>query len=113
VSRIQKSEILFETKDVTGNTVRTSTSYWEKILQLKHAELTTSTKEVISTLQNPEEVRESIQDSHILLFYRRWDNLYLVIVVKYIQTMGFIVTMYKTSKVKRKGTIVWQQKKTT
>lgn len=112
MSNIQETDNLFKIKDVLGNMVRTTNLYWKKILQIKHAELTTSRKEVILTLQKPEEVRMSILDSHILLFYRKWNNQYLVIVVKYIQTNGFIVTMYKTSKVKRKGTIVWQQKKT-
>lgn len=110
MSNIEKLDLLLEIKDILGNDIRTTKTYWKKITEIKHGERETSIDEVINTIKKPEEVRRSIQDSNILLFYRKWGDLYLVIVIKYIYDQGFIVTMYKISKVRRKGEIVWQQK---
>lgn len=106
----KSQEILFEVKDAFGVHVRTTKNYWDKILRDKHTELKTTKYEVMETIHAPNEVFQSIQDPYIKLFYKRFKNLYLVIVVKYIDSQGFVVTAYKTSKVKRKGKLLWQNK---
>jgi hypothetical protein len=107
MSNIQKSDLLFEVKDVFGKHVRTTRSYWNKIFFVKHKEVKISSAEVIKVLENPDEVRRSVQDPYIYLYYKNVDKKYLVVVVKYLNNHGFIVTIYQTSKVKRKGEKVW------
>lgn len=104
---IEKLEIIFDVKDIFGKNVRTTKSYWEKIFLIKHKELNVSQNTVIKLLQNPDEVRRSVQDPFILLFYKQIKKNFLVVVVKYLNGDGFIVTVYKTSKFKRKGERLW------
>ena len=67
---IVKQDILFEVRDVFGKKVRTSKSYWDKIFLLKHKEVKTSKKEVVNAIIKPDEVRKSLQDPYICLFYK-------------------------------------------
>ncbi|OQY68259.1 hypothetical protein B6D29_01045 [Microgenomates bacterium UTCPR1] len=104
---IELTNILFEAKDIFGKNIRTTKDYWNKIFLIKHKELKVSQSEVIKLLQNPDEVRKSVQDPFIYLFYKNLDKKYLVVVVKYLNNHGFVVTIYKTSKLKRKGEKIW------
>lgn len=106
---IEKTNILFEVKDVFGKLVRTSKVYWNKIFLIKHKELSINIDQVIKTMKNPDEVRLSIQDKYIFLFYKKHKENYLVVVVKYLNNHGFVVTIYKTSKTKRKGEKIWPE----
>lgn len=104
---IQKSDLLFEVKDIFGKHIRTTKAYWGKIFLIKHKELEVSQAEVMDLLQNPDEVRKSVQDPFICLYYKNLDKKYLVVVVKYLNSHGFVITIYKTSKLKRKGEKIW------
>ena len=107
MKEIIKQEILFEVIDVFGKKVRTSKSYWDKIFLLKHKEVKTTQIEVKTSVNNPDEVRRSLQDPFISLFYKKIKKHFLVVVVKYLNNHGFIVTVYQTSKLKKKGKILW------
>ncbi len=107
MNRLIKSKIFFEAKDIFGKSVRTTIDYWKKIFLIKHKELKVSQSEVIKVIQNPNEVRKSVQDSFIYLFYKKLEEKYLVVVVKYLNHHGFIVTIYQTTKLKRKGEKIW------
>lgn len=74
MSDIQKSDLLFEVKDIFGKHIRTTRVYWSKIFLIKHKELEVSQAEVIRLLQNPDEVRKSVQDSFICLYYKNLDK---------------------------------------
>lgn len=106
--------LLFAVDDVFGKKIRITKRYWEQIKSDKHRELGFGYTDAVDTLKNPEEVRLSIKDEYIRLFFKRYGNTTLIVVVKYLNGDGFVVTVYQTSKVKRKGEIVWskQQKKT-
>lgn len=101
------ADILFQTHDVFGKQVRITKQYWQKIIEVKHQELTVSIEEVVTTVSAPDSVYRSVQDSHIKLFYRGINHHTLVIVVKYLPNIAFVVTAYETSKVKRKGERLW------
>ena len=107
MSDIQKSDLLFEVKDIFGKYIRTTKTYWDKIFLIKHKELEVSQAEVIDLLQNPDEVRKSVQDPFINLYYKNLDEKSLVVVVKYLNNHGFVITIYETSKLKRKGEKIW------
>lgn len=107
VKSIIKAELLFEVADVFGKRIRITTNYWDKIKNEKHTELEFSYKEVIETLKVPNEVYLSVKDNYIRLFFRQYDNVTLVVLVKYLNGDGFVVTVYQTTKVKRKGEKLW------
>lgn len=104
---ILSADILFETQDVFGKTVRTTKGYWLKIKQEKHAELTIEYDDVIVALQHPDEVYRSIQDEYISLYYKKIMGRHLVVLVKFVDEVGFVVTCYQTTKTKRKGEQLW------
>ena len=104
---IEKTNILFEVNDVFGKSIRTTKTYWKKIFLIKHKELIIKTEKVIETIANPDEVRVSIQDKYIFLFYKKYEENHLVVVVKYFNNHGFVVTIYQTSNIKRKGEKIW------
>lgn len=74
---------------------------------IKHKELKVSEEVTIKVLKDTDEVRKSIQDPFIYLFYKRLNEKTLVVVVKYLNNHGFIITIYQTSKIKRKGERIW------
>lgn len=113
MSSITPENILFSTDDIFGVRVRTTKSYFQKIISLKHTELEVAIDEIVFTLQKPDEVWMSVQDGTIKLYHRKRDNnRTLVIVVKYLTIdEGFLVTMYETSNPHRKGKKVWPKTK--
>lgn len=104
---IKESKVIFEEKDIFGKYIRTTKDYWQKIFLIKHKELKVSKDEVIEVIKNPDEVRESIQDPFIYLFYKKINKKYLVVVIKYLNNHGFVVTIYQITKFKRKGEKIW------
>lgn len=107
VTDILLENILFEVEDVFAKKVRTTKNYWQKIKTDKHRELKFEFKDVIKTLQFPDEVYLSVRDKYIRLFFRDFDEEILVVLVKYFNDHGFVVTVYQTTKVKRKGEKLW------
>ena len=103
--------LLFAVTDVFGKKVRLTKSYWLKIKTEKHRELTFDYKEVIKTLEKPDEVYLSVSDDYIRLFFKKYRDSTLVVLVKYLNGDGFVVTVYQTSKVKRKGVKIWPYQK--
>jgi len=72
---IEIIKILFEVKDVFGKLIRTTNTYWNKIFLVKHKELNIEKKKVIETIENPDEIRVSIQDKYIFLFYKKLEKI--------------------------------------
>jgi hypothetical protein len=56
-------------------------------------------------LAEPDEVRRSLIDKSVFLYYKKFDRLYCV-VAKHLNDEGFIITAYPTDKIKE-GEIVW------
>ncbi|MEK7577565.1 MAG: hypothetical protein AAB492_03030 [Patescibacteria group bacterium] len=104
---ISRQDVLFEVSDYSGVMVRTTLGYWKKIKTEKHKELTVEYDIVMQVIQTPDEVYRSVQDEFIKLFYRKIQDKYLVVVIKYIGNTGFVVTCYETIKTKRKGEKIW------
>ena len=106
-SLLKRDITLFEITDIFGKRVRTSKEYWKKIKKDKHQELMFEKQEAVDTLVRPDEVYRSVRDEYIKLYYKKFATTTLVVVVKYLNGDGFVVTAYQTSKVKRKGKILW------
>jgi len=75
MKQIEKQDVLFEVTDVFGKKVRTSQNYWNKIFLLKHKEVRTTKEKVIEAIQKPDQVRKSLQDPYIQLFYKNIEVL--------------------------------------
>jgi len=99
--------ILFEIVDVFGKRIRTTQSYWHKIIAQKHTEFTYTSDDVITTLTHPDSVYQSVTDDTIALYRKEMKDDTMIVVAKHLNGEGFIVTVYQTTKTKVKGTQLW------
>lgn len=79
---------------------------------LEHSEMKNQINRIKETLKEPEEIRESIYDEDVWLFYRFYPKSpvtkkYMLVVVKLLNRKGFIITAFYTDKIK-KGELVWK-----
>ena len=110
--KIVKYDILFEVKDILGRKIRTTKDYWQKIKTLKHRELKYGSIEVKKTLTQPDEIRRSVTDSTILIYAQKQENYdILSVAVKVLNGDGFLVTVYQTKELKKKGELLWPKQK--
>ncbi|MBI4398656.1 MAG: DUF4258 domain-containing protein [Candidatus Omnitrophica bacterium] len=100
-------EVLFEVMTPLGFSVRTTRSYWQTITSIKHPAMLGHEIEVKNTLQYPEEIRQSKQDSSVYLFYKTWRaNRWVCAVSKKVNGNGFLITAYPTDTIKT-GEKIW------
>ena len=96
----------FEILTPLGFTVRTSASYWQRIVT-KHPDIEALEALVWETLAAPDEIRRSSQDEKVFLFYlvrqrKRW----VVAVARQLNGDGFLITADQTDAVKE-GESIW------
>lgn len=100
--------VLFEVVDIFGKRIRTTAEYWRKIKEEKHADLEYEPGDVAKALKNPDEVRRSVTDSTIMLYYKQFKpGQMLLVAAKHLNGHGFVVTVYQTTKSKKKGEKLW------
>lgn len=91
-----------------NKSIRTTEEYWQKIINIKHPSIKGHEKQVINTLANPDEIRKSIKDKDVYLYYKNSDKKYLCVIVKILNGEGFIITVYFTAKIKE-GVVIWKK----
>jgi hypothetical protein len=100
--------VKFEILTPLGFTVRTSESYWQRLIT-KHPDVEDLEELVQQALASPDEVRRSSRDEGVLLFYlvrseRRW----VVAVARRLNGDGFLITAYQTDAIKE-GESIWHR----
>ena len=96
-----KTKILFEVRTPLDFSVHVTEQYWDTITTKKHPTMTGREKQVMQTLSNPDEIRQSKKDLKVFLFYQtikqdRW----ICVVAKKLNSDGFIITCYITDSIK-------------
>ena len=99
--------MLFDVPTPLGFRVHASGSYWEMIVSVKHPVMRGRENDVEEVLRFPEEIRRSLRDPEVYLFYRsesvsRWTYA----VVKRVDGDGFVITTYPTDNIKE-GEPIW------
>lgn len=97
----------FEIVTPLGIVIRTTPSYWARIVTFKHPIIAGREDLVKKTLQYPTEIRRSLSDSMVYLYYKADPPYYLCTVTRHLNGEGFIITIYRTNKIKR-GELVWK-----
>ncbi len=100
--------IYFEVESVLGKRIRTTKEHWKLISEVKHPIIKDYEKEVKETLINPDEIRQSKKDTSVYLYYKRLPKYFVCVLVKHLNSEGFIITAYLADKIK-KGDIVWKK----
>jgi len=105
----QKSEILFEADTPLGFAVRVTRNYWEFIVSIKHPSMANREKEVSDVLKHPDEIRQSLTDPSVFLFYKKVrPDKWVCAIAKRLNKVGFLITTYPTDSIKEGGRI-WQK----
>ncbi|MEA2089825.1 MAG: hypothetical protein U9O89_03590 [Thermoproteota archaeon] len=104
--------VVFKILSKMGKVVSLDEDRWHHVLE--HPEMQNQLDRIKKTVVNPDEVRESVHDSSVFLFYKLYEKTsvtekYLLIIVKTLNREGFIVTAFFTDRVK-KGGVVWKKK---
>ena len=98
----------FELLTPLGFTVRTSESYWQRLI-IKHPDIENLKDLVQQALISPDQVRRSSRDPDVLLFYlARNEKRWVVAVVRRLNGNGFLITTYQTDAIKE-GEIIWRR----
>jgi hypothetical protein len=103
----KRDEVLFEAITPLGFVVRVTRQRWDVIAGSKHPVMAGREGDVQLALESPDEVRRSVTDEQVLLFYkaektRRW----VCAVAKRGAERGFLITAYPTDAIKE-GVRVW------
>lgn len=104
--------LVFAVKSNVGKTVRLGDDQWKHVRE--HPEMVDQMDRLRETVVEPDEVRRSIYDASVWLFYRHYKTTpvtekYLLAVVRVENEEGFIVTAFFTDTMKR-GDSVWSKK---
>src|SRR3989344_2177457 len=104
-SRINKEGMkdVFEITDKTGRKIRLSKEQWEHIIK-EHLVIANKLEEIKETITGPLAIRKSSYDEKKRFYYRYYKDRktakYLLIIVKYLNGQGFIITSFYTDKIK-------------
>jgi len=102
------AEIYFEVVSVLGKKIRTTKEHWKLISEIKHPIIKEHEKEVKETLAEPDEIRQSRKDLSVFLYYRKSEKYFVCVLVKHLNSEGFIITAYLADKIK-KGNTIWKK----
>lgn len=108
ISKKIHSEIYFKIHSKLGILVTTTKTYWKIITSIKHPSLKGKEIQVKKVLYDPDEIRVSKKDKTVLLFYKSIGKYYLCVVIKVLKKRAFIITAYKTEKIKE-GELKWKK----
>ena len=97
-------EYVFEVIDKSGRKIHLSKERWTHI-NTEHPELANYFEELEETLVNPSKITTYIYDENIKYYYKylKEPNLttkYLLVIVKYLNGKGFIITAYFMRNIK-------------
>lgn len=101
------ADLLFEVMTPLGFRVRVTVGYWQLITTIKHPAMSGREREVKAALGEPDEIRRSMRDPAVYLFYKsqragRW----VCAVSRRLDGDGFLITAYPTDAVKE-GERIW------
>jgi hypothetical protein len=102
-------DIQFEVISVLGKSIRTTVTYWDKIIREKHPIMHGKEAEVKETICNPNEVRQSKTDKNVFLYYRTVEKMrYVCVVIRHENEHGYIITTYLAEEMKE-GNTIWKK----
>ena len=95
---------VFEIVDKSGRTIRLPQKQWKHILQ-DHPEIGQYIEELKVTLQHPLKITDYSFDEQVRYYYnyikqRENPAKYLLVIVKYLNGTGYIITAYFERKIK-------------
>ncbi len=94
------TDVHFEVTSSLGKRIRVTKSYWNFIITVKHPMMASKEALVKDALINAEEVRRSIKDKDVFVYYKRQKKHFTAVVCKHLNGEGYIITTYITDRIK-------------
>jgi len=93
---------MFEITDKIGRKIRLTQRQWSHIMK-RHSYMEKYAKEIKETLQIPDKIISHTYDKGY--YYKGYKHLkspncFILVVVKYLNSKGFVITTYQTDKIK-------------
>ncbi len=101
-------EFNFKVRSILGKEIRVTEGYWELITKEKHPDMEWEEERIKQTLADAYEVRKSLRDPAVFLYYRKYNSYWITVVCRHENGTGFVITTYKTDRIKD-GERVWQK----
>ncbi|CAN2041408.1 DUF4258 domain-containing protein [Candidatus Magnetomoraceae bacterium gMMP-15] len=103
---INSENLFFEVETPLDFRVRVTKSYWNLIISVKHPVMKGCESDVIESLKEPDEIRQSKRDPDVYLFYKiKYVKRWICAVAKRLNGKGFLITTYPTDAIKEGGRI--------
>ena len=99
-------DTLFSVMTPLGFTIRTTMTYWQYVVRIKHPCMTGKEEVVKEVLKNPQKICQSSMDKTAYLYYGKMERLYCVVAKHTISKEGFLITAYPADKIKE-GETIW------
>jgi len=99
-------DTLFSVMTPLGFTIRTTMTYWQYVVRIKHPCMTGKEEVVKEVLKNPQKICQSSMDKTVYLYYGKMERLYCVVAKHTISKEGFLITAYPADKIKE-GETIW------
>lgn len=94
-------DLYFQATTPLGVNVRTTKTYWLRIIETKHPVMRKHENEARKALENPDQIRKSLQDPKVYLYYKTMGKLSVCVVVDHLtEKEGYIITAYITDRIK-------------
>ncbi len=100
---------MFDVPTPLDFSVRVTENYWNIIISIKHPIMNGKEEEVKLTLIDPDEIRQSLKDDNVYLFYKKQkEKRWLCAVIKDSAGYGFLITVYQKDNIKV-GKEIWKK----
>ena len=95
---------IFQTTEKSGRKIHLSKERWTHINQ-EHPEVSNYLEEINETLKSPTKIKTYEYDEAVRYYYRYYKSIkspakYLLVIVKYLNGEGFIITAYLVRGIK-------------
>ena len=99
-------EIIFEVIDKTKRRIRLTKKQWKHILR-RHHDIINYQEEIKETLKNPQKITDHPYDKNSKYYFaylkhKQGPNKYLLVIAKYLNGEGFVITTYFEKNIKWK-----------
>ncbi len=95
--------LIFEVEDKSSRVIHLSNERWKHINQ-EHPEVSLYIEEIKETLKNPVKITNYPFDENLRYYYKyvkeKEPAKYLLVIVKYLNNHGFIITAYFVNNIK-------------
>ncbi len=94
--------MIFEIIDKTGRKIRLTKKQWKHIME-RHSYMQKYLEEIKETIKFPDKIiNAQLNKSYYYKNYKhlKFPNRFLLVIVKYLNGEGFVITAYQTNKIK-------------